>query len=190
MKTKAKNAWLSAAMAACLLAPSSNLLAQGQEPIDLGVGVGIPYGVLGANIEFYPTNNLSLSAGLGTTILGDTGYDLSLHYYFGREGDWTPRLSVHYGTNGVLETSYRRDHDDEYFYRWRDDEYETFEGISVGAGVKKLWGKHGIAFDVFYIASSDLFDRVDELEAKGFKVEHEGFGSERVTFALGYIFSF
>ncbi len=174
-KNKVKK-WLGPVLAACLMAFSSNLFSQ-EGSFDFGAGLGIPYGVLGANIEYYPIDNLSVSAGLGTTILADVGYDLGLQYYFTTEGSWTPRLSIHYGTNGILESISSEDN-------------ESFEGVSIGAGVKKLWSRHGLALDIFYIVSSDLFDRKDELEEEGFSVESEGFGSDRIKIGVGYVFSF
>ncbi|KHD04933.1 hypothetical protein PN36_33735 [Candidatus Thiomargarita nelsonii] len=178
MKTKLKKNYLRSTIAACMLAASPNLFAAS---FDVAVGLGIPYGILGANFEFYPIKNLSVSAGLGTTVLADVGYDVGLEYYLGRDGGWNPRLSVHYGTNGILKTT---------TCMWWYCKYESFEGITAGVGIKKLWGNHGFAFDLFYIVSSDLFDRQDELEERGFTIDSAGFGSERLKIGIAYVYSF
>jgi len=175
---KIKNGMLCSLVVASSLVFSPNIFAQGK--FDLGVGLGIPYGILGVNAEYYPLDTFSLSGGVGTTILAGVGYDVALNYYFGQnKQSWIPRISVHYGTNGILETlSFSN-----------DDDYESFEGVSVGVGVKRMMdNSSGFAFDVFYIASSDLFDRVDELREQG--VEVDTFGPERFKIGVGYVYRF
>lgn len=179
--SKIKKIYLFSTIIICLLSPNINIYAAS---FDFGVGAGLPYGVLGANIEYYPSNNLSISAGLGATAEAGVAYDISLQYYLGTEENWNPRISVHYGTNASMKiikictifNSYNT-----------NEEYDSFEGISVGAGIKKLWGNHGLVLDILYIASSKFDDRVNELEAQGNIVDEEG---GDIKYGIGYVYSF
>ncbi len=147
---------------------------------DIGLGLGIPYGVFGVNAEYYPIDNLSISAGLGTTLLAGAGYDVGVQYYLGNKRDgWIPRISAHYGTNGVLKTS-------------SDEESESFNGLSIGIGLKNVRGNSRWAIDLFYVVTSDIFDRIDELEAQGYEVSSYGLENleslEKFRLSVGYSF--
>ena len=64
-----------------------------------GIGVGIPYGVLGANLEIEPNDYLGLIAGLGVSpVSSDPGWSLGARFYLsGRESDTRFRLSLFHG---------------------------------------------------------------------------------------------
>ncbi|MCP3683082.1 MAG: hypothetical protein GY861_10360 [bacterium] len=145
---------------------------------DIGFGLGIPYGVLGVNAEYYPIDNISVSAGLGTTLLAGAGYDVGVQYYFGNKGDgWVPRVSAHYGTNALI-----------YWNRSGNEDGESFDGVSAGLGLKYVKGNSKWIVDLFYAVTSDVFDRVDELEARGYDVST--YGLEKVRLGVGYSYSF
>ncbi len=182
MESKVKKGLRHFVITGGLLLSSTALFAQG-ENFDMGFGIGIPYGIFGVNAEYYPINNLSLSAGLGSTLRAGAGYDIGIQYYFAKKGDnWSPRLSAHYGTNGILQTTLS------VFGTTFKEDYESFEGLSVGVGFKNMMGNSGWTFDILYVVSSGLFDRIDELEAQGF--ETSSYGPERFWLGFGYTYSF
>ena len=57
---------------------NKGVIATGACDFDIGLGFGIPYGIFGVNAEYYPIDNLSVSAGLGTTLLAGVGYDVGV----------------------------------------------------------------------------------------------------------------
>jgi len=78
----------------------------------VGLGYGLPYGILGMNCEFntiFPTQErvfdyIALTGGFGY-FTGGVKYIFGLRIYpLGRRPEWQPRLSAYYGTNGFYET--------------------------------------------------------------------------------------
>jgi hypothetical protein len=169
---------------AFFLCGSSSVYAQNAGSVDIGVGLGIPYGVLGGNVEVFVIDNLSLHASLGTTVIAGAGYGAGVQYYFGKEGSWSPNISLHYGTYGVIGAS-----DDDKSSK-NDIEDEQFEGLVIGGGVRKMWGQHGLSIGGHYALDSDLEDRQDELEDEGYEFEDSGFGASKFKISVGYAFSF
>lgn len=178
MDMQKKGNSLLVALAFCLPVLSSNLYAQ---DFELGAGLGIPYGILGANIEYYPIDNVSVSLGLGTTVVAGAAHDIGLQYYFGTKGSWSPRISVHSGTNGAIKLTT--------CYFGCTDEGHSYTGTSLGFGVKKLWGHNGIAGDLFYIVTSGVFDAYDNYVAQGYAPSGESSNS-RVKIGIAYIHDF
>lgn len=108
-----------------------------------GVGLGIPYGVLGLNLELNALPVLSVSAGLGTTIFAGVGWNVGARAYFRKPGPvWRPRLSAFYGTNTA------------YAVELGDPSNKSYLGLTVGAGQIFLWQNHGFDFDLMYIVNS------------------------------------
>ncbi|MFL0800710.1 MAG: hypothetical protein K6L80_09705 [Agarilytica sp.] len=131
------------------------------------------------------TKNLYGSVGLGSAG-DDLGYNVGLRYYLDEaENVWRPRLVLNYGTNGVISTQTC------FFSSCSDEEYESFEGWSIGVGQSVGFGsnqKHGFEFDLLFIADDGgLADRIDELEDEGFDAD-DGFG--KIYFSIGYRFRF
>ncbi|MCK4427073.1 MAG: hypothetical protein KAW16_01165 [candidate division Zixibacteria bacterium] len=166
-----------------ILLSSSMLWAQ--EPVEssaifkknsFGVGLGIPYGVLGANVDVNIASNFNLSAGVGTTVFAGIGYNIGLKYFFTPvERTFRPRVSGYYGVNSVVVK--------EYIGIAKEDEGETYTGLSLGVGGQWMWGNtksNGLDFDIIYIATSGL--DVDELRDEGFDVEEPG----KVKISIGY----
>ena len=88
-----------------------------------GVGLGIPYGILGGNIDINVAPNLNLSAGIGTTVLAGIGYSFGFKYFFMPiERTFRPRVSAYYGVNTAIE------------YIGGSKDNESFTGVNIGAG--------------------------------------------------------
>ena len=174
-------------IAAVILLSSSVLWAQGSasssgmvKKNSFGLGFGIPYGVLGINLDVNVAPNLNLSAGVGTTVLAGVGYNFGIKYFFiPIERKFRPRISAYYGVNSMLVK--------EYIGIDKEDEGEAYLGLSVGIGAQWMWGKtksNGLDFDIMYLATSSL--DVDELRKEGFDVEESG----KVKFSIGYRHTF
>jgi len=177
---------LSSTFVSMLLFASSSLHAQEAGTVDIGLGLGIPYGLFGGNVEVFVIDNLSLHASLGHTIIADVGYGAGVQYYFGDEGNWSPNISIHYGTYGVIGNDFKT-----YTYRQDDFEDEQFEGLIIGGGVRKIWGNHGLSISGHYILDSDLWDRQDELEEQDIVFDDYGkVGDSRFKLSIGYVLSF
>lgn len=77
------------------------------EGIGFGLGIGLPYGGLGGNVEAVVNKYLSLSLGLG--YMGGSagpGWAGGVKVYpLGRDMTISPRLSAYYGTVAILERS-------------------------------------------------------------------------------------
>lgn len=114
-----------------------------------GFGIGIPYGVVGFNLEFNPVlpgmaeakihDYFSLSLGIGYSP-GGLAYSIGARVYpMGREKKIRPRVSGYYGIVALIEYSYY-------------DDYDRMEGFAFGGGVLyKLSKKFSADFDILYI---------------------------------------
>ncbi len=168
-----------------LLLGSNSAFAQEAGTVDLGLGLGIPYGVIGGKMEYFVIDNLSLHASLGTNTVG-VGYGAGAQYYFGDKNSWSPNISIHYGSYGVITAD-----DDAAILKSVFDGDEEFEGLAIGGGVRKMWGQSGLAIGGHYILDSGLEDRKDELEKKGVEFDDGGgFGSDKFKISVGYVRSF
>ncbi len=177
-----RNIFVPALFSAFLLGCNS-AFAQEAGTIELGLGFGVPYGLLGAKVEYFVIDNLSLHASLGTNTVG-LGYGTGAQYYFGDKNSWRPDISIHYGSYGVITAG------DNIPKRVFDDD-EEFEGLAIGGGVSKMWGQNGFAVGAHFILDSDLEDRKDELEKKGYEFDDAGgLGSDRFKILVGYVHSF
>jgi hypothetical protein len=131
-----------------------------------GLGLGIPYGVLGCNVDREIAPNLHLTGGIGTTILAGVGYNAGLKYYLVPPGQsFRPRVSAYYGINSMVYVE----------GPWGYEESESYTGLTLGVGAQWMWGKtqsNGIDFDIMYIATSSW--DLDELERYGIEVEEPG----------------
>ncbi|MCD6517818.1 MAG: SH3 domain-containing protein [Candidatus Aminicenantes bacterium] len=107
----------------------------------IGLGYGIPYGILGMNCEFntiFPTEEkvfdyIAVTGGFGY-FTGGVKYVFGLRVYpLGRKQDWQPRLSAYYGTTG--------------FYKTYGGTAKNYSGPAFGAGI--LWmSRHKISVDL------------------------------------------
>ena len=130
-----------------------------------GIGFGLPYGLLGINLEFLVIPYLSVTGGLGTTLFAGLGYNVGIKGYFRKPGPiWRPRASIYYGINGIYAVDFN--HPDN----------KKYSGLTVGLGQIFLWEKHGFDLDLIYIVTSKLWD------------EHDGGG--KIKISIGYRYAF
>ena len=140
---------------------------QAQDRGSFGFGIGIPYGVIGANAELNTGNYLAVSAGIGHTIVAGVGYSAGLRGYFRPpDAGFRPRASLFYGTAFVA-----------------DDLSEN--GLTVGIGGRSMFGatrRHGVDYDILLTVAPSASS-----------VEEE-FGGESVgtpvKLSIGYRLSF
>lgn len=154
----------------------------------VGGGLGASYGIIGASLDVKLVPNLYASFGLGAAG-DDTGFNLGLRYYLLDSARlWRPRIVANYGTNGLIstQTCFFRD------YNCTDEEYESFEGGSVGFGQTLAFGqsrRHGMEIDILYKTDDGgLEDRVEELEDEGYYVDEDA--NSKLFFSVGYRFFF
>jgi len=148
----------------------------------LGVGIGIPYGVIGANVEYALENNLNLTGGFGTTGLAGSGYNLGVKYYLKDVGNTRrPRISAYYGTNAMIAVT----------VFGGEDINESFSGLTLGYGQQWMWGeskKHGLDLDLMYLLTTGSFEeRKDEIEERySTTLEDPG----KIKISIGYRYGF
>ena len=147
-----------------------------------GFGLGVQYGVLGGGVEMHlPPAQSSVFVGLGTSILAGMGWSLGARFYI-RDfmASFQPRFTALYGTNSVLiikKTDSKSD-------------FELGTGIDIGAGFKWMFGdthSWGIDFDIYYLGTSSLEERVKELKEQGVAMEQE---LPKIDLAIGFVFAF
>lgn len=115
----------------------------------VGLGFGIPYGVLGINAEYYIIPYLSCSGGIGTTLFAGLGYSVGARGYVRKPGHfWRPRASLFYGINGFWLIN-----NDQIYH----PENEKFRGLTIGLGQLFQTRQHGLDLDLMYIINSELY---------------------------------
>ncbi len=116
----------------------------------IGLGAGIPYGILGLNFDVNIVQNLNLSIGTGGTEKVGFGYSAGFKYFLASiEEKLRPRVSAYYGINTVIETEY-------FSSDGSQDETKSLEGFSFGAGIQVMYGKskrNGFDFDFIFIVT-------------------------------------
>lgn len=127
------------------------------------LGLGIPYGVLGVNLELLPEDIAALTAGVGAGV-DSPGWSAGLRLYPLKKSDkLIPRLSVYYGTVAVLKDS---------------NGYNMDTGAAYGAGFDyKLSDNRGIDFELLY---------VDYETPEGY-IEKDG-GDIKLSVGYGFVF--
>jgi len=124
----------------------SQQISKEKEPLNnsFGIGIGVPYGIIGGNIDLNIISNINGSFGLGTTYFSGASYNVGLKLFFTNALQvFRPRAFIFYGINSV----------DKYE---RTDDNNSYSGLSFGLGSQFLWHKTkwGFDFDVVYIATS------------------------------------
>ena len=145
----------------------------------VGAGIGVAYGVIGVNGEYAVHDYVSLSAGVGTTIFAGAGYAVGGRIYAKPLGEkWRPRLSVHYGTNSIINVT------------GAVEIQEKYDGVTVGAGFLQMFGssqKTGLDLEVVYLATQgDFQNRAETLENRYDVTLKTG----RVKILVGYRIAF
>lgn len=124
----------------------SQQISKEKEPLNnsFWIGIGVPYGIIGGNIDLNIFSNINASFGLGTTYFAGASYNVGLKLFFANVHKvFRPRVFMFYGINSV----------DKYE---RVDYNNSYSGLSFGLGSQFLWHKTkwGFDFDVVYIATS------------------------------------
>jgi len=151
----------------------------------IGIGIGVPYGVLGINGEIAIHKHISLSAGLGSTTFAGLGYALGARVYLKpAENKLRPRVSLHYGVNSILANLVSSGSS--------PFDGEKFSGLTLGIGTLAMFGekrKHGFDFEVVYLATRvGMQDEIDKMNASG-NYEHIDTPG-KIKIVAGYRFGF
>jgi hypothetical protein len=144
----------------------------------IGVGVGIPYGVLGSNWDINIAPNLNVSGGFGTTVFAGMGYNFGLKYFLRSvEHKFRPRVSGYYGVNSMIVVQNQ--------FGITDDG-TSYAGLSLGFGAQWMWGSSrtsGLDFDLMYILTRGGFDdALSDLTTRGYEVSDPG----KIKVSVGY----
>jgi hypothetical protein len=101
----------------------SNLACAHGELGSIGLGIGTPYAMQGANIKIKLHDKTYLSLGLGDSE-NQTTYGIGVHQYLlSSEHTWRPGIGLRYGTNGYLYYETFRNNPDENSY-WNTENVE------------------------------------------------------------------
>ncbi len=159
---------------------SLNSNAQGS----VGAGVGPTYGFVGGSTDFGFSDNMYGTLGLGTTGEEMT-YNLGFRVYLkDRTHTWQPRVTLQYGTTGVIQT-------DVCFWACETQEHFVFESVSIGIGQSIMFGsskKHGIDVDLFFkLDDGGMDEKIEELEGQGYVLDKDG---NDILLSIGYRYNF
>jgi hypothetical protein len=149
----------------------------------MGLGLGIPYGIFGANIDYAVNETISFSGGIGTSIFAGPAYNFGIKIYLKGVGHKSrPRVSAYYGVNATILVI--DELTDEFLVE------ETHHGLSVGIGQQWMWGDRknkGLDVDLILLASSTYHDRAVEVEEEyGTTLTETG----NIKLSIGYRFGF
>ena len=148
----------------------------------IGIGLGVPYGVLGINGEVAVHPHFSLSAGVGSTLFAGVGYAIGARaYLFPADKVWRPRVSVHYGVNSMIVAQASGD---------MPKDGKKFSGLTLGIGTLAMFGdsrKSGFDFEIAYLATTgELENEINKMNASG-DYEHIDMPG-KIKIILGYRF--
>jgi len=155
----------------------------GDSGLSLGVGIGIPYGILGVNAEYRPIDLIGITGCVGTAIIiGGMAKCVGASIYMpNAKKSLAPRLSVIYGSNGLLIAD-----------KDGDLEVSVHDGLSIGGGIVAGTAHHRVTLDLMIIISSEVFDEEDKLEAQGYEISGGALPAfmNRVKTSVGYRYVF
>jgi hypothetical protein len=141
---------VSFALVVGLWLPVAPAMAQEAEHV-LGFGLGIPYGVLGANYEIGLNEYVAGTVGLGLAIEG-LGWFAGGRLYYPASDKFRARLTAGYGVTGIV-TGFGSD---------------TLTGFAGGPGLDWRYGeKWSFQADVLFITTEDVPENADELGGGG-----------------------
>lgn len=130
----------------------------------VGIGLGIPYGIIGANINYHLNDAFDVTVGAGL------GFGAGFRYH-PLKNNSKLRLTLFYGDNAGFSHPITGD-------------IETFEGINFGIGYGSL--SDGWDFDLIYLVVSDeAKNRITELETQGFTLS-SGDTDDAIKISFGY----
>ena len=155
---------------ACMTAP-----AQAEDYASWGVGYGISYAYLGANIDYRLAPNVYVTGAVGTGIK-EFSLAAGARYYLLPSLFETARarVSVMYGPYGsVTHTP-----------PGQSKRSENFSGVAVGMGMLLFNDNEGFDFDIYYINTRPAKSSLDRYNAALEPVSREGL--DPLSVAIGY----
>lgn len=110
----------------------------------LGVGLGVPYSVLGFNLSFRVNDLIEASGGYGSAGDGFNGWAVGGRIYpFSELKRFRPRLAAFYGVVGRVRQQINVEGDRK--------TVDVFEGFALGGGFEwKFFPRHSLDLDLFY----------------------------------------
>ena len=141
--------------------------------LSISTGFGIPYAMIGVNVNYRLTDQFEAFVGKGTW---DESWGVRV-FPISHE----PRLSLSliYAVNTIITSCQNES---------CDITEDGYAGYNVALGFKPESGKDGWEFDiVFVLTQGDYAKDLDKAREAGYEAEEEGSGFE---FSLGYRWSF
>jgi hypothetical protein len=150
----------------------------------VGVGFGIPYGLLGANLDIKLVSVLNVTAGLGSGIYVNPMYSAGLRCFL-RSGNYMfrPRIEALYGTASMINVE---DSNGETVEKGSFNSFVLGAGFQWALDISRTWG---LDFDIIYIVDdSELESRLDYLINQGYNFDVVATGNVKISLGLRYIF--
>lgn len=149
----------------------SCLLAQSQQKVFLGPGLGLDYGGLGLKAEVQPLKNLGFFAGGGYNLV-DLAYNAGLSFKMMTNKNLQPVIVGMYGYNGVIKI------------QKRPDLSRTYYGFTAGTGVEIYDRRNKLTFHLLVpFRRKEFKEWHDELEEMGYEFKT---GVIPFTITVGY----
>ena len=126
----------------------------------VGLGFGIPYGVIGANISYKINETFDITAGAGA------GFGVGLKYH-PLDSIKEFRVTAYYGANAYLSDATTRD-------------IEIFNGLNIGIGYGSLL--NGWDVDLMIVLTSGIEDEIAELQDQEIAVSDYNDYAPRLSF--------
>jgi len=150
----------------------------------VGLGFGIPYGMLGVNVDLKLFSVLYANAGIGTGIFVNPMYSAGLKCYFlSGNHKFRPRVLANWGTTSML---YLEDSSGNVIER------SSFNSVLFGTGFQwalDIKNAFALDFDIIYILNnSGILTRAEELRNQGYDFDINSVGNVKVSFGIRYIF--
>jgi hypothetical protein len=150
----------------------------------VGLGFGIPYGMLGVNFDLKLFSVLYANAGIGTGIFVTPMYSAGLKCYFlSGSHKFRPRVLANWGTTSML---YLEDNSGDVIER------SSFNSMLLGTGFQyALDIKNAFAFDfdvIYIVNNSGLKTRAQELRNQGYDFDTDASGNIKISLGIRYIF--
>jgi hypothetical protein len=150
----------------------------------IGLGIGIPYGFLGANLDLKLYKSLYATGGLGTGIFVNPMYSVGLKCYLvPGNHKFRPRVMANYGTTSMIyvQNTYGG-----------GVEKDCFKGATIGGGFQyglNITRCLGVDFDIIYILDdSELENKIETLQNQGYDMDIVAKGNVKISMGLRYIF--
>ena len=114
------------------------------DPFRLGVGLGVPYGILGLNLSYRINDLIEASGGYGSARDGFKGWAIGGRIYpFSELKRFRPRLAAFYGVVGRVTVEDNATD--------TNRTIDVFEGFALGGGFEwKFFSRHSLDLDLFY----------------------------------------